>query len=283
MSTVKSKNRNVLPGRIRIAHRRRIPSGATTCASGNSDDGAIIAGGAGKMGAVGIYEVEVVGDTCLLGISVSNSELSKHKKGETIGATDTKVQRRLSDIKADATTVEVAVDRDVKAGIDIGIGMEVDVGIDVKEEVEDEVESNDRGTIEVRVDMGVGIDISDALAAYEATRATNALEAENQSQNSSDGDNGNGGNKNRKNGNGEDENVKNGNPNENNRDARPDVRECMYQDFMKCQLPNFKETKGVVGLTRWFENMETMFHISNCPEKYQVKYATCTLLNSALT
>nr|GEX93645.1 hypothetical protein [Tanacetum cinerariifolium] len=29
--------------------------------------------------------------------------------------------------------------------------------------------------------------------------------------------------------------------------------------------------------------MEMMFHISNCSEKYQVKYATCTLLNSALT
>ncbi|GJR35696.1 putative reverse transcriptase domain-containing protein [Tanacetum coccineum] len=29
--------------------------------------------------------------------------------------------------------------------------------------------------------------------------------------------------------------------------------------------------------------METVFHISNCPEEYQVKYATCTLLNSALT
>ncbi|GJW33631.1 putative reverse transcriptase domain-containing protein [Tanacetum coccineum] len=29
--------------------------------------------------------------------------------------------------------------------------------------------------------------------------------------------------------------------------------------------------------------METVFHISNCLEKYQVKYATCTLLNSALT
>ncbi|GKF76871.1 hypothetical protein Tco_0229341 [Tanacetum coccineum] len=40
---------------------------------------------------------------------------------------------------------------------------------------------------------------------------------------------------------------------------------------------------GVVGLTRWFEKMETVFHISNCPEKYQVKYATCTLLNIALT
>ncbi|GJX11955.1 putative reverse transcriptase domain-containing protein [Tanacetum coccineum] len=29
--------------------------------------------------------------------------------------------------------------------------------------------------------------------------------------------------------------------------------------------------------------METVFHISNCPERYQVKYATCTLLDSALT
>ncbi|GJY23674.1 hypothetical protein Tco_0397332 [Tanacetum coccineum] len=41
--------------------------------------------------------------------------------------------------------------------------------------------------------------------------------------------------------------------------------------------------EGVVRLIRWFEKMETVFHISNCPEKYQVKYATCTLLNSALT
>ncbi|GKF98971.1 reverse transcriptase domain-containing protein, partial [Tanacetum coccineum] len=33
----------------------------------------------------------------------------------------------------------------------------------------------------------------------------------------------------------------------------------------------------------WFEKMETIFHINNCPEKYQVKYTTCTLLNNALT
>ncbi|GJT21375.1 reverse transcriptase domain-containing protein [Tanacetum coccineum] len=52
---------------------------------------------------------------------------------------------------------------------------------------------------------------------------------------------------------------------------------------IKCQLLNFKGTEGVVGLTRWFEKMETVFHISNCPEVYQVKYATCTLLDSALT
>ncbi|GKE87860.1 reverse transcriptase domain-containing protein [Tanacetum coccineum] len=29
--------------------------------------------------------------------------------------------------------------------------------------------------------------------------------------------------------------------------------------------------KRVVGLARWFEKMETVFYISNCPEKYQVK------------
>ncbi|GJV84674.1 hypothetical protein Tco_1524572 [Tanacetum coccineum] len=45
---------------------------------------------------------------------------------------------------------------------------------------------------------------------------------------------------------------------------------------------NFIGMEGV-GLSRWFEKMETVFHISNCPQKYQVKYATCTLLNSALT
>ncbi|GKD09751.1 reverse transcriptase domain-containing protein [Tanacetum coccineum] len=52
---------------------------------------------------------------------------------------------------------------------------------------------------------------------------------------------------------------------------------------MKCQPLNFKGTKGVLGLIRWFKKMETVFHISNCAKKYQFKYATCTLLNNALT
>nr|GEX06442.1 reverse transcriptase domain-containing protein [Tanacetum cinerariifolium] len=34
---------------------------------------------------------------------------------------------------------------------------------------------------------------------------------------------------------------------------------------------SFNGTGGVVGLTRWFEKMEMMFYISNCPKKYQVK------------
>ncbi|GJU90639.1 putative reverse transcriptase domain-containing protein [Tanacetum coccineum] len=52
--------------------------------------------------------------------------------------------------------------------------------------------------------------VEEALAAHEATRAANALEAENQSQNGSDGGNGDGENGNSENGNGG-----NGNPNEN--------------------------------------------------------------------
>ncbi|GJT29698.1 reverse transcriptase domain-containing protein, partial [Tanacetum coccineum] len=78
-----------------------------------------------------------------------------------------------------------------------------------------------------------------------------------ESYNGSDGDNGNGGNGDGENGNGENQNGGNGNPNENGR--------------------------GVVELIRWFEKMEIVFHINNCPEKSQVKYVTCTLLNSALT
>ncbi|GJY25121.1 putative reverse transcriptase domain-containing protein [Tanacetum coccineum] len=51
------------------------------------------------------------------------------------------------------------------------------------------------------------------------------------------------------------------------------ARECTYQDFLKCQPLSFNETEGVVGLTRWFEKMEMVFHISNCPEKILGAYA----------
>ncbi|GKC39190.1 putative reverse transcriptase domain-containing protein, partial [Tanacetum coccineum] len=108
--------------------------------------------------------------------------------------------------------------------------------------------------------------VEDALAAHEATRAANALKTENQSQNGSDGDNGNGGN-----GNGGNRNGRNENPDEIVRGDRPVARECTYQDFMKWQPLSFKGTEGVVGLIRLFEKMETVFHISNCPEKSQVK------------
>ncbi|GKF60754.1 hypothetical protein Tco_0177540, partial [Tanacetum coccineum] len=114
-------------------------------------------------------------------------------------------------------------------------------------------------------------------------RVTEALETREANRNirlgnsNDEGDNGNGNDNVNRGRNG------NGNRNENDRDARLVVQECTYQNFIKCQPLNFEGTEGVIRLIRWFEKMETVFHISNCPEKYQVKYATCTLLNSTLT
>ncbi|GJU06063.1 hypothetical protein Tco_1122493 [Tanacetum coccineum] len=61
------------------------------------------------------------------------------------------------------------------------------------------------------------------------------------------------------------------------------ARECSYSEFLKCKPLDFKGTEGVVGLTRWFEKMESVFSISNCPATSQVKFATCTLQDDALT
>ncbi|GKA82356.1 reverse transcriptase domain-containing protein [Tanacetum coccineum] len=61
------------------------------------------------------------------------------------------------------------------------------------------------------------------------------------------------------------------------------VCECTYSDFLKCQPLNFKGTEGVVDLTQWFEKMESVFHISNYTIACQFKFATCTLLGSAVT
>ncbi|GJW63578.1 putative reverse transcriptase domain-containing protein [Tanacetum coccineum] len=128
----------------------------------------------------------------------------------------------------------------------------------------------------------------EALVAYEANHDV-GLVVECQSQNGDDGDNRNGGGNRDRNGGGNgdgngggngDGNGKgngngngggngNGNPNRNGRGAMHVARECTYHDFVKCQPLNFKGTEGVVGLTRWFEKIEIVFHISNSPEKYQ--------------
>ncbi|GKD51317.1 putative reverse transcriptase domain-containing protein, partial [Tanacetum coccineum] len=54
----------------------------------------------------------------------------------------------------------------------------------------------------------------------------------------------------------------------------PVARECTYQDFLKCQPLNFNGTEGVVGLTRWFEKMEMVFHIMYCPRNEIQKMET---------
>ncbi|GJR05540.1 hypothetical protein Tco_0528524 [Tanacetum coccineum] len=60
------------------------------------------------------------------------------------------------------------------------------------------------------------------------------------------------------------------------------ARECTYPDFMKYKPLYFKGTEGVIKLTQWFVRMETVFRISNCTVENQIKFATCTLLGSAL-
>nr|GEU83998.1 hypothetical protein [Tanacetum cinerariifolium] len=121
---------------------------------------------------------------------------------------------------------------------------------------------------------------------------------EQEGENRGNGNGGNGGNRNEGNGGNENEGNggnrnggngenRNGNMNRNHGinygGFMPMARECMFQDFLKYKPHNFSRTEGVVGLTNWFKQMETLFGISNCPSKYQVKYATCTLQDSALT
>ncbi|GJU44925.1 putative reverse transcriptase domain-containing protein [Tanacetum coccineum] len=109
----------------------------------------------------------------------------------------------------------------------------------------------------------------------EAREAAMNLEPLNESGDEQEGGNGNGGRN--RNGN------RNGNHGMNYRGFMSVARECKFKDFLKCKPHNFSGTKGVVRLTRWFKKMEIVFSISNCPSKYQLKYATCTLQDSALT
>ncbi|GJS72993.1 putative reverse transcriptase domain-containing protein [Tanacetum coccineum] len=49
---------------------------------------------------------------------------------------------------------------------------------------------------------------------------------------------------------------------------------CSYKEFMSCQPINFKGTKGVIGLIRWFERTKSVFSHSNYTEECKVKFAT---------
>nr|GEV41942.1 hypothetical protein [Tanacetum cinerariifolium] len=45
------------------------------------------------------------------------------------------------------------------------------------------------------------------------------------------------------------------------------ARGCTYTDFLKCQPMNFKDTKGIIDLTKWIKKMEFVFLISDCTVK----------------
>ncbi|GJX80829.1 reverse transcriptase domain-containing protein [Tanacetum coccineum] len=56
-----------------------------------------------------------------------------------------------------------------------------------------------------------------------------------------------------------------------------------YKGFMNCQPSYFNGTKGVVGLIRWFERIESVFSHSKCAEEDKVTFATVTLTDDALS
>ncbi|GJS43044.1 putative reverse transcriptase domain-containing protein [Tanacetum coccineum] len=130
------------------------------------------------------------------------------------------------------------------------------------------------GASRTREEINEQIDrrLAGALGARDAARNLEPLIGGGGEQEEISGNRGNG-NGNEGNGNGG-----NGNGNGNGRGNGYNLggfvhvaQECTYQDFLKCQPLSFNGTEGVVGLTRWFEKMEMVFHISNYPEKYQVK------------
>nr|GEX94444.1 hypothetical protein [Tanacetum cinerariifolium] len=66
------------------------------------------------------------------------------------------------------------------------------------------------------------------------------------------------------------------------RTVRP-TRKCTYKDYLNSGPLKFNGTEGVIGLTQWFKRTESVSSISNCTAENQVKFASCTLIRSALT
>ncbi|GJV98729.1 putative reverse transcriptase domain-containing protein [Tanacetum coccineum] len=145
--------------------------------------------------------------------------------------------------------VDVGISKGVVAYLEDGVGMGFEITASYVREDDEEFEGRgyhlpcQRTMTITRSSMTpeaieelVNRRVKEALAAYEETRAANALEDENQSQNSSDDDNGDGENENGRNGDGGNGdggngdggngdggngNGGNGNPNENGRGDRP--------------------------------------------------------------
>ncbi|GKF55001.1 reverse transcriptase domain-containing protein, partial [Tanacetum coccineum] len=61
------------------------------------------------------------------------------------------------------------------------------------------------------------------------------------------------------------------------------IPHVMQPEMAMIAILQGRGTEGVVGLTQWFEKIESVYSISNCTVACQVKFATCTLQGNALT
>ena len=51
---------------------------------------------------------------------------------------------------------------------------------------------------------------------------------------------------------------------------------------MDCKPHTFKGTEGATVLLRWFDKLESVFEMCNCPQESRVKFASGTLEGAAL-
>ncbi|KAJ0946668.1 putative transcription factor interactor and regulator CCHC(Zn) family [Helianthus annuus] len=65
--------------------------------------------------------------------------------------------------------------------------------------------------------------------------------------------------------------------------GQPAQQVCTFKNFMDCRPNTFSGTEGAVGLLHWFEKLESVFEMCECPEARKVKFATGTLEGIALT
>jgi len=61
------------------------------------------------------------------------------------------------------------------------------------------------------------------------------------------------------------------------------VKNCSYKDFKSGEPTKFRGTEGATAMVRWFEKLESVFLLCNCPDDSKVKFATSTLLDGALS
>ncbi|GKD27658.1 hypothetical protein Tco_1233872, partial [Tanacetum coccineum] len=62
-----------------------------------------------------------------------------------------------------------------------------------------------------------------------------------------------------------------------------EMEELVKMEELEKEPHPFNGFEGVVGLSRWFKKMESVFEISKCAKDDKVKYVMCTLEGHALT
>ncbi|XP_071714674.1 uncharacterized protein [Rutidosis leptorrhynchoides] len=72
-------------------------------------------------------------------------------------------------------------------------------------------------------------------------------------------------------------------PNGTNSNKTTNTGGCTYKTFLSCEPHSFNGTEGLVGLTHWFEKLESVFRISGCRDADRMKFASCKLSDGALT